>query len=630
MPECDPNSPESQAQQAKQRAVDKASEQRLFAKFDELKAESQHRAEVSDEYFDNMLSRFDEYHDDFNEQADLSNIFKATHMENVERMMGLSSDHYHSLLAINNNLDNINSSLKNFFSKLNSDNELLMTANRDISHQRNEVMKNLGDNHDNILMQMWESQTQNLVTINDTLIKNAKTNADTMKVVMGNVNKTLPEKSEITQNRREQQQHELLLQGEREKDRSIFLGIHDLLGKLLKQRVERIGGGGGGGGGGLFGGILGALSAGALKFWGWVKKGFFGVFAFLGRSVKTLFGVIRGLGTRTLAFFRLVGGKLVTLFGTVGKFILGGLKTVFGTLGKILLGTLAKVSTMLLTVGGKLLSGLMNPAVLAITAAAIAGKAIANNINKTTEILELARKASADADKQAGSNIKTSRDTANAIIKDIGADRVQRIINFKTGEVSSEEFAKLNTEDRKSLEKLIHLKKLEANFMKGSIKEGMRSATESGNKKAVIDSTRQLVGADIRVNRVRRIEKQFKALDTKTKANEAKVEQERNIKIDFQAEPKSDRFIEKQSKVDETKDKINQEQRKQEIEVIQKKTQEDTRKEHEKEARDKALFESFLKVVENTRAIADKQDVNIITSPDKPSAIIPVSNMARS
>ncbi len=219
----------------------------------------------------------------------------------------------------------------------------------------------LQTNQNDMISDSLSNQTSQLSNIHSVLSTHANTNEKLLKGFVSNISKTIPEKSTITQNRREQQKRDLFLQAEREKDRSILLGIHRLLEKM------KLGGGGatarGGGGVGGLGSIgLGAmLMAGVGKFWKWIKAGFSTVIKMLiggATFVKNAFiNVFKGIG----GVLGKIGSKLKIVFGRLGTFLKGifvGMRNFLGKTATFVkngfVNTFKGIGGFLGKIGGKL------------------------------------------------------------------------------------------------------------------------------------------------------------------------------------------------------------------------------------------------------------------------------------
>ena len=332
--ECNTSdSPEAQAQHAKARAEEAKTEKRLLEKFDELKAVSQAHAVISDDYFNAMLDNMKNSEKEMRVQDEEDDKNQVKTLMGIDRIGDLSSSHYHSLLSIDNNLNLISSSLKTFLSNTSKTNSEMQSTNRQISENRENLNKNLHTNRNDLMVDLWSSQTSQLTSIHNVLSTHADTNEKLLKGFVSNISKTIPEKSTITQNRREQQKRDLILQAEREKDRSILLGIHRLLEKMKFGATTRGGGGSGGGGLGSIG-IGALLMAGVGKLWKWIKLGF-------GKVIKLLLSGATFLKNGFVKFFKgvggflgKIGGKLKIVFGRLGAFLKGIFVGIRGFLGK--------------------------------------------------------------------------------------------------------------------------------------------------------------------------------------------------------------------------------------------------------------------------------------------------------
>jgi hypothetical protein len=522
----------------------------------------------------------------------------------------------------------MNDTFKSFFTALSKENkeaQVDTTVNRDISDKERNI-RELHSSRNDLLIEMWDTQTDQLATIIQNMTKNAEENRTLLQGFMGSMVNAIPEKSELTLSRREQQKRDLIAQTERDKDRSVLLGIHKLLEKLVdKEPLQATGAVGG-----RRGGLLSSFMKSAGKFWGFLKKGFLGVFAFLGKAGKGLFKFLRVAGFRIALLLGTVADKLISVIGTVGKFLFTNLGKLFGRLGTMLGGILTGAGKLLAGIGGKLLKGLMNPAVLAVTAAALAGKAIANNINKTTEILEQARKASADADKQQAKNVQAHRQRAENIVSDIGKEKVEKVLDIRTGELNVEEFLKLSQEDRSKFEQLLRAKRLESSSQAGRIRGDIEEFTDQGDKVNVKIATRHLEKADKRIAKFANVENQIKDLNKKAVVQESKRDKEEIMKVSVNMDKKQDRINEKEANIKETQTKIDEQKRQEELDMINLKTSEEIRKLMEKELRDKELVELMRQISNNTKKTSEKEVTHVITGNEKKTGVmVPVHNMPK-
>jgi hypothetical protein len=642
MSECDPNSPEFQAQQAKERAEEAAKEKRLFNKLDEIKAVSEAHAVLSEQYYEDMLERFDAFHGDFKEQNEKTNDYQSTMTDGLEQFMGISNNNNGLLTSINNNIISINSSLKNYFSKMNRESEMMSTVNRDMNRRKEEVLKDLHTNRETLLLEIWDSQMDKLNAIHDTMVQNAEANSKLMSGLMGNIVKSLPEKSEISQQRREQQQRDLMLQSEREKDRSIFLGMHGLLEKLVNQTKMDTGtGGGGGSGGGFFASILAALKTGAGKFWTWIKKGFAGVLGFFGKMGRNVLAFFRTAGSKVLGFLGTIGKNIMGVLGRAGKFLMSGMGRIFGALGTMLTGVFAKIAPLVAGLGAKAMGALgaigaksvamMGPAA-AVAAAGAAGWAIGSWLDDKFGISDAISDwlsgpspeeiVQENLEKESLARQRTqnlAKTEAKAKLQESTGLDMKTIERMMAGQ-ETELTANLSQSDRDLLVEAKVARIRETKELAQRTQKEFLFHREEGNKE---EAERLEKLHDRQVAGLRKQREQIMTI----REIDSKQKEQAMAKVAVEVKDREQRMLSKQKDITETKVMIEQQQRQEQMDMMQQTSLADKRKEQEKEAREKALLNGINTVANNTKDIADKKNVNLVNSGRERGITASVGNM---
>lgn len=644
--QCDTDSPEFQANEAKRKAQEAKKEKNLLNGLKAIQAVTEAAAVMSEEYYDEMFKRMDkaekEHKNDDNQNHQQNEKVKKS----FEELTKSQDNTTNTLNLLSIKMGTLTTLMDKAVKGMNVEGKV--TEIKDIATRRDNLLTDLHNQRDDLLIDMWMTQTDQMEVIKDILTENALANMEMVESLMGNVAKQLPEKSEISQERREQQRRDMIMQAERDKDRAIFVDMRNLLEDISKKQFGGGDGDGSGGGGGImsmlmglfsrFGkfvfGFFGRLGAGIFKWarflggkiFGYIGAGFGKLFAGLKIAGGALFNGLKATGGFIFNSFKNVFAGLGNIAGKVMGMFKGGFTTALGWLRGALGGLLTKGGA-LLGMGGKALGMAaklaMNPAVLAIGAAVVAGKAIANSINKTTDMMEEARQGANQAHTDMMANTQKLRVKAREKKEDLG-DKFKAVFNMRTGEVNAEEFKKLSPKDQKSLSEFMKLKTREVRLRGGAQRNLIEESRELGDKASVRAGENNLKKMNEIINRYAGAEAKIKALEAERAKKLQEEERQRMERIKMEIEKnrinvpnreKTDKIISQTQEITKTEMEIKQQQQKLSEDEKKGLSLVEKQKEEKKDMQAEELLVAIKDVAHHTKVTADKQEVNIVTPP---------------
>lgn len=650
--ECNTSdSPEAQAQRANERADELKREQRLLDRLDEIKSVSEAHAVISDEYFNDMLAHMENTLEQDRLQDDDDGTHQAKALMGLDRIGDFASDHYHSLLCIDKNLNSISSSLKTFLSNTAKSHTKMESVNKTISEKREILNKSLHTNRNDLMMGLWSAQTSQLTSIHSVLVGHAESNQHLLKGFVSNMKKTLPEKSEITQDRREQQKRDLVVQNEREKDRSILLGIHRLLENMKFGKSDGKPVRGGIGIGGVASGVaIGTMISTLLdKLWGFVKKQGLKAWGLLiagGTFLKEgAFKFFKGIGP----FFEKVGAKLKSVFLRLGGFLkhmIGGLKGFLLRLTPFLAGMGAGLLTAIKGIATKGLFVLSKA--LPIAAAALGGWMLGSWL-----------------DKKFGISDKISDWLSGPNPSEIAANRIEdqsrmKQNRAKVAQQRLEKQAAISTGlDAKTIKSLVgganlalfeKLTSAQQELIIQAQRERVKATVEWMKRTRVQSDTllkdaglihsraeRDAIGKADAQNLVftRSVGRQsvklrkFKQIQQKKKVEENRKQEQQSIQINIQAREKQKILIQRQDAVKSATILLNENVNRDKQEIERMMTLEERRKKQLTEVRNDGMSDNLSKIAHFTEEALKRKNTYIVNSPSAPSITTPVGSMQK-
>ena len=690
--ECDTsNSPETQAKQAKNRADNNKQEKRLLDKFNELKAVTQAFAVISDSHMLDMLSHMEKQGKKTIKENKTTKNYQIQSMLGLDKLVDLSTNHYHSIISSNKSLSTMSDSLKTFIINSNP------SIKNDSIIDHTDLVKTLHNNRNDLMIDMWMTQTDQLSNLGEILTEHASTNSKLLTNLITNYKKNIPEKSEqsleireqqrtdqlsnlgeiltehastnsklltnlITNYKknipekseqsleiREQQRRDKLAQREREKDRSILMGIHGLLAGL--QLGGGAAGGTGGAGGGLFTTLLAFFKNKILKWGGLLlgamRIGLSGVWKFAKGGASLMWKGISAAGSATWRVISAAGGilktKLGNMLGSAGTFIKSKLGTAFNAVRGVVVRMGGAVMGRLGAIGARAVS-MLGPAA-AVAAAAVTGWQVGKWI-----------------DEKFGISDKISDWLAGPSATEIAQEKVNEA-NFVKKKKTREESKKLEEEAKKEgltdkqINRFIWGKDL-AEFEKLSKEQQDRIVTIAGKRqkqqlldlqriekemrfmdddnvyfnaeqKLTMKQNKEFVkkisaGANIRG----RNKNTLKDIRDKKEANRKRMEESNRMRIETETKNKAELLKTTKEEIDKAEiDRLIKEEA-QKNEKDQLLTLEDKKQKEQDIVITQEMKEALVKIVDNTGEALKKETTYFIGSIPEPSITSPVKKMA--